>query len=195
MKILVLNYGSSSLKYQLFDMTDEHVLCKGLVERIGISGSRLVQRGRGGGSAVLISEIADHASAVRLVLDMLLDSDAGVLNGLEELAAVGHRVVHGGENINGPALADEKVMCEIEACARLAPLHNRASLLGIRAIRGILPEIPNVAVFDTSFHQTMPPKAYMYGIPYRYYEEDGIRSYCFHGVSHAYVARRAAESL
>lgn len=195
MKILVLNCGSSSLKYQLFDMTDERVLARGLVERIGIPGSRVLHSRGGDAPIVREADIPDHTKAVEGVLEMLQDSATGVLKNLGELTAVGHRVVHGGEKNTASAVATDEVMREIEACTYLAPLHNPANLMGIRAIRKLLPDAVNVAVFDTAFHQTMPPKAYIYGIPYRYYEEDRIRSYCFHGTSHYYVAHRAAAML
>lgn len=195
MKILVLNCGSSSLKYQLFDMTDESVLAKGLVERIGIAGSRIKHNKGSEDAVVRESDIADHTAAIQIVLDMLLDATTGVLKSLDELSAVGHRVVHGGEKNDKSALVTDEVFKEIEACTPLAPLHNPANLMGIRAMQKALPNVPNVAVFDTAFHQTMPPKAYIYGIPYKYYEEDKVRRYSFHGTSHAFVAARAAEML
>ena len=195
MKILVLNCGSSSLKYQLFDMTDERILAKGLAERIGIPGSRILHSKGEDAPVVREAEIPDHTKAVEAVLDMLQDGAVGVLENLDELTAVGHRIVHGGEKNTTSAVATDEVMREIEACTYLAPLHNPANLMGIRAIRKILTNAVNVAVFDTAFHQTMPPKAYIYGIPYRYYEEDRIRSYCFHGTSHYYIAHRAAAML
>ncbi|MDR1482982.1 MAG: acetate kinase, partial [Synergistaceae bacterium] len=172
MKILVLNCGSSSLKYQLFDMTDESVLAKGLVERIGIQGSRVKHSKASGDPAVRETDIPDHTFAIKLVLEMLLDPAAGVLKSLGELGAVGHRVVHGGEKNDRSVLIGDSVIKDIEDCTYLAPLHNPANLMGIRAMESALPGVPNVAVFDTAFHQTMPPKAYLYGIPYRYYEED-----------------------
>jgi acetate kinase len=195
MKILVLNCGSSSLKYQLFDMADESVLAKGLVERIGIQGSR-IKHNRGSDAATTReTDIPDHTSAIRLVLDMLLAADTGALKSLDELGAVGHRVVHGGEKNDRSVRIDETVIRDIEECTYLAPLHNPANLMGIRAMESALPGVPNVAVFDTAFHQTMPPKAYLYGIPYKYYEEDKVRRYSFHGTSHAYVSARAAVLL
>jgi acetate kinase len=194
MKILVLNCGSSSLKYQLFDMAGESVLAKGLVERIGIGGSR-VKHTRGEDSVLKEFDLSDHTSAIKVVLDLLLDPSAGVLKSLGELSAVGHRVVHGGEANAKSALVTESVIKDIENCVPLAPLHNPANLMGIRAMQKALPGVPNVAAFDTAFHQTMPPKAYIYGIPYKYYEEDKIRRYSFHGMSHAFVAERAAEIL
>ncbi len=195
MKILVLNSGSSSLKYQLFDMTNESVLAKGIVERIGIPGS-LIRHTRGTNDVIVRkAEVADHTVAIRVVLDLLLEREISVLTSLDELAAVGHRVVHGGEKNAASTIVTNEVVREIEACSYLAPLHNPANLMGIRSIQKVLPNVTNVAVFDTAFHQTMPAKAYIYGIPYRYYEEDKIRSYCFHGTSHYYVANRTAELL
>lgn len=195
MKILVLNCGSSSLKYQLFDMTDESVLAKGLVERIGIEGSRVKHNKGDDNTTIREQDIADHTAAIKLVLDLLLDDDTGVMKNLNELSAVGHRVVHGGEKNDKSALVTDAVIKEIEDCTSLAPLHNPANLMGIRAMQKALPGVPNVAVFDTAFHQTMPPKAFMYGIPYKYYEENKVRRYSFHGTSHAFVSARAAELL
>lgn len=195
MKILVLNCGSSSLKYQLFDMTDESVLAKGLVERIGIEGSRVKHNKGADDTAIREQDIADHTAAIKLVLELLLDPDTGVMKSLSELSAVGHRVVHGGEKNDKSVLVTDAVIKEIEACVYLAPLHNPANLMGIRAMQDALSGVPNVAVFDTAFHQTMPPKAYLYGVPYKYYEEDKVRRYSFHGTSHAFVSARAAEML
>jgi len=195
MKILVLNCGSSSLKYQLFDMTDESVLAKGLVERIGIEGSRIKHNKGESDTTIRECDIPDHTGAIKLVLDLLLDGDTGVMKSLTELSAVGHRVVHGGEKNDKSALVTDAVIKEIEECTFLAPLHNPANLMGIRAMREALPGVPNVAVFDTAFHQTMPPTSYIYGIPYKYYEENKVRRYSFHGTSHAFVAARAAEAL
>jgi acetate kinase len=194
MKILVLNCGSSSLKYQLFDMTGEVVLAKGLVERIGIGGSK-VKHTKGADSTVRVSDISDHTEAIKIVLDLLLDSSIGVLKNLEEISAVGHRVVHGGEKNDKSALVTDSVIKDIEDCVSLAPLHNPANLMGIRAMQKALPKVPNVAAFDTAFHQTMPPEAYIYGIPYDYYEKDKVRRYSFHGMSHAFVSARTAEIL
>lgn len=195
MKILVLNCGSSSLKYQLFDMTDESVLAKGLVERIGIACSRIKHNKGADDTTIREQDIADHTAAIKLVLELLLDANTGVMKSLSELGAVGHRVVHGGEKNDKSALVTEAVVREIEECVYLAPLHNPANLMGIRAMQEALPGVPNVAVFDTAFHQTMPPKAYLYGVPYKYYEEDKVRRYSFHGTSHAFVSARAAEML
>ena len=193
--ILVLNCGSSSLKYQLFDMEGETILAKGLVERIGIEGSRIKHSSEGIGETTRESEIPDHTFAIKIVLDLLTSEDFGVLRSLEELAAVGHRVVHAGEKYAKSVIADESVIEAIKECIVLAPLHNPANLAGINAIEQNLPGLPNIAVFDTAFHQTMPPEAYLYGIPYRYYEEDKIRRYSFHGTSHWFVTDRAVELL
>lgn len=195
MKVLVLNCGSSSLKYQLFDMEDESVLAKGLIERIGISGSRIKHTKMGNEPVVTVQDIPNHKIAIKKVLEALLDKDQGVLSSLEEIAAVGHRVVHGGERFAQSAVLNDEVIQRIEEMIPLAPLHNPANLMGIRAMREALPNIPHVAVFDTAFHQTMPKHAYIYGIPYHYYEKEGIRRYGFHGTSHFYVANRAAEII
>ena len=195
MKVLVLNCGSSSLKYQLFDMADESVLSKGLVERIGIEGSRIKHSKTGADAWVVESPIPDHTKAIGMVLDLLLDPKVGSLKNLSELEAVGHRVVHGGEKFTASAHVTPEVLKGIEACIPLAPLHNPANLMGIEAMQKALPSVPNVVVFDTAFHQTMPPHAYIYGVPYKYYEEKKVRRYSFHGTSHFYVAHRAAALL
>lgn len=195
MKILVINCGSSSLKYQLFDMTDESVLAKGLVERIGIEGSRLKHTKTGNDAVVFEQPIANHQVAVDLVLKALLDPGHGVLTSLEELGAVGHRVVHGGEKFACSVKIDDAVMEALRACAPLAPLHNPANITGIEAITEALPSVPQVGVFDTAFHQTMPDYAYTYGVPRKFYRENGVRRYGFHGTSHLFVSRRAAEIL
>lgn len=195
MKILVINCGSSSLKYQLFDMSNESVLAKGLVERIGIDGSRLKHTKIGCDAVVIEQAIPDHQVAVDLVLKALLDADHGVLKSLDELSAVGHRVVHGGEKFASSVKIDEKVMEALRQCAPLAPLHNPANITGIEAITAALPNVPQVGVFDTAFHQTMPDYAYTYAIPNKFYRENGVRRYGFHGTSHLYVSRRAAEML
>ena len=195
MKVLVLNCGSSSLKYQLFDMTTEEVLAKGLVERIGIEGSTIKHTKSGQAPVSTTVEIPNHKVAIRLVTEHLLDPAHGALKSLTELSAVGHRVVHGGEKFAKSVVIDQEVLDVIEGCVPLAPLHNPANLMGIRAVLEVLPEVPQVAVFDTAFHQTMPAKAYTYGLPYHYYEENRLRRYGFHGTSHFYVAYRAAEIL
>ena len=191
MKVLVLNCGSSSLKYQLFDMTTEEVLAKGLVERIGIEGSTIKHTKSGQAPVSTTVEIPNHKVAIRLVTEHLLDPAHGALKSLTELSAVGHRVVHGGEKFAKSVVIDQEVLDVIEGCVPLAPLHNPANLMGIRAVLEVLPEVPQVAVFDTAFHQTMPAKAYTYGLPYHYYEENRLRRYGFHGTSHFYVDRKS----
>jgi acetate kinase len=195
MKILVINCGSSSLKYQLFDMTDESVLAKGLVERIGIEGARIKHTRTGMDSVIKNTDISNHKVAFKVVVEALLDEKHGVLKSLDELAAVGHRVVHAGEKYAGSVMITQDVINALEECVPLAPLHNPANLMGIYAVTDALPNIPQVGVFDTAFHQTMPGCAYMYGVPYHYYEKYKVRRYGFHGTSHFYVSRRAAEIL
>ncbi|EHM10124.1 acetate kinase [Thermanaerovibrio velox DSM 12556] len=194
-KVLVLNCGSSSLKYQLIDMSDETLLAKGLVERIGIHGSRIKHVKVGMDPVVKETDIPNHDVAVKLVIDALLDLHHGVLKDLSELSAAGHRVVHGGERFTSSVLVDQEVLKGIEEVIPLAPLHNPANLMGIKAVMNALPGLPNVAVFDTAFHQTMPPHAYMYGIPYEHYQVDRVRRYGFHGTSHFYVAHRVAQVM
>ena len=195
MKILVLNCGSSSLKYQLIDMEGEKVLAKGLVERIGIEGSRIKHTKTGLDAVTREVPFPDHSAAIKYVLDILVDPELGVLKSLDELGATGHRIVHGGEKFTKSVLVTPDVVKGIEEVIPLAPLHNPANLMGLKAVMDVLPGKPNVVVFDTAFHQTMPPKAFIYGIPYEYYEKDRIRRYGFHGTSHGYVANRAAEIL
>ncbi|MDR3231005.1 MAG: acetate/propionate family kinase, partial [Synergistaceae bacterium] len=195
MKILVINCGSSSLKYQLFDMSKEKVLAKGLVERIGIEGSRIKHVKTGLDAVTTETSIPDHRVGIRLVLDALLDKNHGVLASLDEISAVGHRVVHAGEKFSTSVKLDSKVLDALRQCIPLAPLHNPANLMGIDAVTDVLPKVPQVGVFDTAFHQTMPPNAFIYGVPYGYYEKYGVRRYGFHGTSHYYVAHRAAEML
>lgn len=195
MKILVVNCGSSSLKYQLFDMTDESVLAKGLVERIGIEGARIKHTKTGMDAVIRNTEISNHKVAFKVVVEALLDGSHGALKSLDELSAVGHRVVHAGEKYAGSVMITQDVIDALEECVPLAPLHNPANLMGIYAVTEALPNIPQVGVFDTAFHQTMPGYAYMYGVPYHYYEKYKVRRYGFHGTSHFYVSRRAAEIL
>lgn len=195
MKILVLNCGSSSFKYQLIDMNGENVLAKGLVERIGIAGSKIKHTKTGREPVSKEVDFPSHTAAIKFVLDMLVDKEHGVLGSLGELSAAGHRLVHGGEKFTASVLVTPDVVKGIEEVIPLAPLHNPANLQGIRAVMEVLPELPNVAVFDTAFHQTMPPKAYVYGIPYKHYKENGVRRYGFHGTSHSYVSKKAAELL
>ncbi len=193
MKVLVINAGSSSLKYQLIDMDNENVLAKGLCERIGIEGSKLNHTPNGGDKVVISQEMPDHGVAIKLVLDALTDKNHGVIADMSEISAVGHRVVHGGEVFSGSVLITDEVKKAVTDCNDLAPLHNPANLTGIAAVEAAMPGVPNVGVFDTAFHQTMPAKSYMYGIPYEYYEKYKIRKYGFHGTSHNYVAHRVAE--
>ena len=196
MKILVLNCGSSSLKYQLIDMENEAVLCKGLVERIGIDGSILTQKKDGvEGKYVKEQPMKDHQDAIKLVLEGVLDPTYGGVKEMAEINAVGHRVVHGGEKFASSVVVTDEVIEAIKSCNDLAPLHNPANLMGIDAIKSVLPGVPNVAVFDTAFHQTMPASSYLYGLPYRLYEQYGVRRYGFHGTSHKYVSQRAAAML
>ncbi|MBQ0004372.1 MAG: acetate kinase [Clostridiales bacterium] len=193
MKILVLNCGSSSLKYQLFDMDTQEVLAKGLVERIGIEGSKLTHKPAGKDSAVVETPMEDHKIAVKLVLDMLVDPTHGVIADVSEINAVGHRVLHAGQKYCTSVVVNDDVKAVIRECFDLGPLHNPANLIGIEAVEAAMPGTPNVAVWDTAFHQTMPEKAYMYAIPHEYYEKYGIRKYGFHGTSHAFVSKRAIE--
>ena len=196
MKVLVLNCGSSSLKYQLIDMENEAVLCIGLVERIGIEGSILTQKKDGvEGKYIVEQPMKDHQDAIKLVLAGVQDSVYGGVKDMSEIDAVGHRVVHGGEKFASSVVITDEVEEAIKACNDLAPLHNPANLMGIDAMKTILPGVPNVAVFDTAFHQTMGPEAYLYGVPHRLYDEYGVRRYGFHGTSHKYVSQRAAEML
>ena len=195
MKILVVNCGSSSLKYQLFDMTDESVLAKGLVERIGIEGARIKHVKTGMDTVIKNTEIPNHKVAFRVVVEALLDENHGALKSLDELSAVGHRVVHAGEKYAGSVMITQGVIDALEECVPLAPLHNPANLMGIYAVTEALPNVPQAGVFDTAFHQTMPGYAYMYGVPYHYYEKYKVRRYGFHCTSHFYVSRRAAEIL
>ena len=196
MKILVLNCGSSSLKYQLIDMENEAVLCIGLVERIGIEGSILTQKKDGvEGKYVKEQPMKDHQDAIKLVLEGVLDSTYGGVKDMAEIDAVGHRVVHGGEKFASSVIITEEVEEAMRKCSELAPLHNPANLMGIDAIKAVLPGVPNVGVFDIAFHQTMPASSYLYGLPHRLYTEYGVRRYGFHGTSHKYVSQRAAAML
>lgn len=194
MKILVINCGSSSLKYQLFDMEGEKVLAKGLVERIGIEGSRLKAEGNGN-KELYEYPMKDHKAALGYVLDALTNDKVGAIKSLDEISAIGHRVVHAGEKYSESVRVDEEVMKALEECIELAPLHNPPNIIGIKAMQELLPGKPNVAVFDTAFHQTMPKEQFVYALPYRYYEEDKVRRYGFHGTSHKYVSERAAAIL
>ena len=196
MIILVVNCGSSSLKYQLLDMKNEEVydlLAKGLVERIGMEVGCLKHEAAGKEKVVKEMPIADHTVGIQAVIDALLDKEHGVLSTLEDIEAVGHRVVHGAEEFVGSQLITDAVIAQLEKCSVFAPLHNPANILGIRAVSAVLPAVPQVGVFDTAFHQTMPQYAYMYGLPYEYYEKHGIRRYGFHGTSHKYVSAKGAK--
>jgi acetate kinase len=195
MKILVINSGSSSLKYQLMDMETKSPLAKGLVERIGLPGAMLTHRPQNGEKEVITSDLPDHVAAIKLVLDAIVNPEYGVISSLAEIDAVGHRVLHGGEKVSGSVLVNEEVKKAIEECIELGPLHNPANLAGILACEKMMAGTPQVAVFDTAFHQTMPPEAYLYGIPYELYDKYKIRRYGFHGTSHKYVSQRAAELL
>ena len=195
MNILAINCGSSSLKYQLINSDTEAVLAKGLCERIGIDGSQITYQPAGGEKEVTVSPMPTHTQAIQLVLDALKNEKTGVIKSLDEVGAVGHRVVHGGENFTASTLLTDEAMKAIEECNDLAPLHNPANLIGIRACQELMPDTPMVAVFDTAFHQTMPEEAYLYGLPYEYYEKYKVRRYGFHGTSHSYVSKRAAEIL
>jgi acetate kinase len=192
MKVLVINCGSSSLKYQVIDSESEKVLAKGLCERIGIDG-RLVYQPAGSEKIITESDMPTHKEAVRMVLDALVDPENGVLKSLDEIGAVGHRIVHGGEKFTESAVITDEMLAKVEECNELAPLHNPANIIGINACRELMPGVPMVGVFDTAFHQTMPQKAYMYAVPYECYEKYGVRRYGFHGTSHSFVSKRAAE--
>ena len=194
MKVLVINCGSSSLKYQLIDSETEQVLAKGICERIKLDGS-LTHQATGKEKIQIEAPMPDHSAAVKLVLQYLLDEKLGAIKNLDEIAAVGHRVVHGGEKFSSAVLINDEVLAAIEECCDLAPLHNPANLIGIRACQELMPGVPQVAVFDTAFHQTMPDYAYTYGIPYEYYEKYKVRRYGFHGTSHSFVSKRTAELL
>lgn len=195
MKILVLNCGSSSVKYKLLDMTSKEVLGSGGVEKIGMKGSFLKHTKQNGEKVILEGEVLEHQLAIEYILGVLTSTKHGCIKNMEEIDAVGHRVVHGGEKFNSSVVITDEVIRNIEACIEIAPLHNPPNLAGIFAISDLLPQIPQVAVFDTAFHQTMPEHAYMYGIPYTLYKKYGIRRYGFHGTSHRYVSRRACEFL
>ncbi|MEN6413475.1 MAG: acetate kinase [Veillonellales bacterium] len=195
MKVLVVNCGSSSLKYQLFDMTDESVLAKGLVERIGIEGSVLTHQPSGKEKTVVKADIKNHSIAIKLVVDALMDAKHGVISSMKEIAAVGHRVVHGAEEFADSVLITPAVMAALEKCIEMAPLHNPPNILGVNACAELMPGVPQVGVFDTAFHQTMPPKAYIYGLPYEVYEKYGIRRYGFHGTSHRFVSQSVAKMM
>ena len=195
MKVLVLNCGSSSVKYKLFEMASQTVIAQGGIEKIGLKDSFLKLTLPSGEKKIIERSIPEHKAAIEMILEMLQDKQVGVIRSLNEIEAVGHRVVHGGEKFNQSVLVDGGVMRGIESCIDMAPLHNPANLLGIRTIAQLLPSVPQVAVFDTAFHQTLPDYAYIYGIPYELYQKYGVRRYGFHGTSHRYVSARAAQFL
>lgn len=194
MKVLVINCGSSSLKYQLIDSVTEEVVAKGICERIGIDG-RLTHKPAGKTPYECSDPMPNHTVAVSMVLAALTDAEHGVIASLDEIGAVGHRLVHGGEKFASSVVITDEVIANVEACNDLAPLHNPANLIGVNACKELMPGVPMVAVFDTAFHQTMPDHAYLYGLPYEYYEKYGVRRYGFHGTSHSYVSKRVAEIL
>lgn len=195
MKVLVINAGSSSLKYQLINTDNNDVIAKGLCERIGIEGSKLTHKPAGKDEKVFNDKMENHADAIKLVLAALLDKECGVISSMSEIEAVGHRVVHGGEYFAGSVIITDEVKAAVEKCTELAPLHNPANLTGIKACEEVMPGVPQVGVFDTAFHQSMDAKAYLYGLPYNLYEDYKIRKYGFHGTSHKYVSMRAAQML
>jgi acetate kinase len=195
MKILVLNCGSSSIKYQLFDMESKEILAKGGIEKIGLHGSFLKNKRNDGDAVKLVGEVIDHQAGIEYILGVMVSERHGSLQSLYEIDAVGHRVVHGAETFKESVLIDDEVIAKIEECIDLAPLHNPPNLKGIYAIKNLLPEVPQVAVFDTAFHQTMPDYAYMYAIPYSLYKKYGLRRYGFHGSSHRFVSSQACDFL
>lgn len=195
MKILVLNCGSSSVKYKLIETKTNQTLAEGGVEKIGLADAFIKFKLAEGGKKSLPLDITDHNGAIKSILNILTDADYGCISHFDEIEAVGHRVVHGGEKFNRSMLINDEVIAMIKECYDIAPLHNPVNMAGIEAITAILPSVPQVAVFDTAFHQTMPPKAYMYALPYKYYKEDGVRRYGFHGTSHRYVSRRVCQFL
>ncbi|MGU9035097.1 acetate kinase [Clostridium perfringens] len=195
MKILIINCGSSSLKYKLIDMANEKDIIEGIIERIGLDQSRLVQKNELREKYILEKEIKDHKEAIDIVLNTLLDSKVGVIESIDEITAVGHRVVHGGERYSSSIIINEEVIKYLEECSKLAPLHNPANIIGIRACQSLMPNKEMVAVFDTAFHGTLPEKAYIYAIDYALYKDHKIRKYGFHGTSHKYVSHKVAETM
>ena len=195
MNVLVINCGSSSLKYQLINSDSETVLAKGLCERIGIDGSAITHQREGEGKEKTEVVMKNHTDAVNFVIEKLTDAEVGVIKSLDEIDAVGHRMVHGGEEFAGSCIITDEVIKVVESCNDLAPLHNPANLIGIAACKEVMPEVPMVGVFDTAFHQTMPKKAYLYGLPHEYYDKYKVRRYGFHGTSHDFVSNRAAQIL
>ncbi|PRR84159.1 acetate/propionate family kinase [Clostridium vincentii] len=195
MKILVINCGSSSVKYQLIDMSNEDLLAQGLVERVGIDGSILTQKVKGRDKYIVQVPMKDHKEAISHALNALVDKTNGVIKSMDEISAVGHRVVHGGEKYSQSVLVNDEVMDYLEECVKLAPLHNRPNIIGIEACKALMPRIPMAVVFDTAFHGTMPKRAYLYPLPYELYEKHGIRKYGFHGTSHKYVSQKVAQVM
>lgn len=195
MKILVINSGSSSLKYQLFNMETENVLAKGLIQRIGIDDSYLEYENGSGDEIVIEKDIPSHKIGIELLIETLLSEDHGVLDDIDEIEAIGHRIVHGGEAFAESTIIDDETIKKIEDVADLAPLHNPPNIMGVKVCKELMPGKPQVGVFDTAFHQSMPEKAYIYALPYEYYENYGVRRYGFHGTSHGYVAKRAAKMM
>ncbi len=195
MKILVLNCGSSSVKYKLIDTSDDRTLAEGGVEKIGLPDGFLKYKKPDGEKSIIDLGLVDHKGAIKAVMDLLTNKVDGVIESYDEIDAVGHRVVHGAEKFSKSVRITPEVIEQVKECYDLAPLHNPANITGIEAIEAIMPKVPQVAVFDTAFHQTMPPKSFMYPLPYKYYAEDGVRRYGFHGTSHRYVSQRAAEIL
>jgi len=195
MKVLVVNAGSSSIKYQVFDMTDESVLAKGLVDRVGIPGTTLKHEPTGKDDVLIKKDLPDHTAGMKLVLEVLVNDEYGCIKSMDEIGAVGHRVVHGGEDFAASVIIDDKVKKVIRDCFDVAPLHNPPNLMGIEACQDLMPNVSHVAVFDTAFHQTMTPGNFMYALPYDVYEKYKVRRYGFHGTSHFYVAHQAAEML
>lgn len=194
MKVLVINCGSSSLKYQLIDSDSEEVLAKGLCERIGIDG-RLTYQKEGCSKEITEAPMPSHKEAIQMVLHALVNEKTGAVKDLSEIEAIGHRIVHGGEKFESSVIINDEMIQAVEECTELAPLHNPANLTGIRVCQELMPGVPMVAVFDTAFHQTMPPKAYVYGLPYEYYEKYRVRRYGFHGTSHSFVSKELAKFL
>ena len=194
MKVLVINCGSSSLKYQLIDSDSEQVLAKGLCERIGIDG-RLTYQKAGCDKEITEAAMPSHKEAIQMVLHALVNDKTGAVKDLAEIEAIGHRIVHGGEKFESSVIINDEMIQAVEECTELAPLHNPANLTGIRVCQELMPGVPMVAVFDTAFHQTMPPKAYVYGLPYEYYEKYRVRRYGFHGTSHSFVSKELANFL
>lgn len=195
MKILVLNCGSSSVKYKLIDTSDNNTLAEGGVEKIGLEDGFLKFKRQDGSKEIVDLGLTDHNGAISAILHNLTDSKEGCIKNFDEIDAVGHRVVHGGEKFNKSVLIDDDVIAKIKECYGIAPLHNPANMTGIEAITALMPNVPQVGVFDTAFHQTMPAKSYMYALPYKFYKEDGVRRYGFHGTSHRYVSQRVCQFL